>query len=584
MNVAEFILSVVRKLGTDTTFSLTGGMAMHINRAAAESGMQVVYCNHEQAVAAAADGYAKAKEFKIPGLAVVTSGPAVMNITNSVASAYYDSVPVFILAGQIKTADINAFGVRSRGAQETPHLEVMKPLTKCAFRYVPDQVSDEALASNMSQAIAGRKGPVFIEIPLDVQPLTVDNAEARLEVIVKKIHSIVDTEATTVGEAAKIIAQELPKAARPVIVIGNGLHIAGISRERVRRLVEGLGIPALFTWPSSDLLEHAHDLNFGCAGGLAPTHANKIIQNADLLIFLGVRLDLLTTAFNPQNYGKRAQRIIVECDQKEIDKNAAIQNARFFRENLLNVVDALEKSLPIATAADWLKTCHDWRDEDRREEEKAFAGQGLTTYQMAKTLSESPAARYIVPTGSGFAIEGFARFFRPQKDGSVAWAGHCLGSMGLALPMAIGAAAALHQPVICLEGDGGILLNVQELFTLAAHPQLPLTIIVMNNGGYQSIVKSQNRVFGKEFGASNKSGLCDARFDLLAATVGLPYTKCETVAQFKETMARPNPSGRGLIELILAEDGYRGPAVATKFDANGKPYSTDIGDVTWERQ
>ena len=581
MNVAEFIYSIVQKLGTDTAFCLTGGMAMHINRAMAESSMQVIYCNHEQAVVAAADGYAKAKEFKVPGLAVVTSGPGVMNIVNSVASAHYDSVPVFILAGQIKTADLNIFGVRSRGAQETPHLEVMSPITKCAFRYIPDQVSDDALAINMAQAMAGRKGPVFVEIPLDVQPQQVKDAEARLEAILKRMHEIIDAEPNTSSAAVTAITQDLAKAARPVIVVGNGLHIAGISRDRVRALVEGIGIPALFTWPSSDLLVHAHDLNFGCAGGLAPTHANKVIQNADLVVFLGVRLDILTTAFNPQNYGKNAKRILVECDQREIDKNAGFKNAVFFCENLVNVISALEKAVPKAAAgSEWLSTCRAWRDEDWKEEQKAFTGQKLTTYQMANILSEAPTAQYIVPTGSGFAIEGFARFFKPQKNVSVAWAGHCLGSMGLALPMAIGAAAALHKPVICLEGDGGVLLNVQELFTLAANPQLPLTLIVMNNGGYQSIVKSQMRAFSKEFGASDKSGLCAVRFDLLAAMVGLSYVKCETVAQFKDAMAQ-NVSRR-LIDVILEEDGYRGPCVTTKFDADGKPYSTDIGDITWD--
>jgi acetolactate synthase-1/2/3 large subunit len=581
MNVAQFVFSIVQRLGTDTAFSLTGGMAMHINRAVGESAMQVIYCNHEQAVAAAADGYAKAKEFQVPGLAVVTSGPGVMNIVNSVASAYYDSVPVIILAGQIKTADINTIGVRSRGAQETPHLDVMKPITKCAFRYIPDQVSDDVLAANMALAMAGRKGPVFIEIPLDIQPQNVEDTDKRIDAIMERISAITKGAPSKTSPTVDAIIKELGQASRPVLVVGNGLHIAGISRDRVRALVEGIAIPTLFTWPSSDLLEHSHDLNFGCAGGLAPTHANKIIQNADVVVFLGVRLDILTTAFNPQNYGKNAKRIIVDCDQKEIDKNTGFSNSNFYCENLVDIIGALERKYPASQCVEWLAQCHEWRVIDQQQEHKAFHEPKLNTYQMSKVLSESSAVKYIVPTGSGFAIEGFARFFKAQKNVSVAWAGHCLGSMGLALPMAIGAAAATHQTVICLEGDGGVLLNVQELFTLAANPKLRLTVIVMNNGGYQSIMKSQTRVFGREFGASDKSGLCSPHFEQLAALVGLPFTRCETVVQFKAAMAQD--LGRHFIEVMLQEDGYRGPAVSTKFDANGIPYSTDIGDVSWDR-
>ncbi len=141
--------------------------------------------------------------------------------------------------------------------------------------------------------------------------------------------------------------------------------------------------------------------------------------------------------------------------------------------------------------------------------------------------------------------------------------------------------AALQQPVVCLEGDGGLLLNVQELFTLAANPDLPLTVVVLNNRGYQSIVKSQTRAFKKEFGASAASGLYELEFELLAKLAGLPYEKCDTLEQLKASLNSGAP--RRLIDVSVEEDGYRGPAVTTKFDENGKPYSTDIGDVTWDR-
>lgn len=589
MNVAEFLVAIVQRLGVDTVFSVTGGMAMHINRAVAESPLSAIYCNHEQAVVAAADGYAKARGYATPGVAVVTSGPGVMNTVNSVASAHYDSVPLIIIAGQVKTADINRHGVRSHGAQETPQLDVLHPITKAVLRYDPREVSDESLARFMAESMTGRKGPVFLEVPLDVQPVAVAEAERRLGSVCGMIAGAVAL--VDVGEcpATAQAKHDLAGADRPVVVLGNGLHIAGVPWDVIRRFVERLGVPVLFTWPAADLLEHSHDLNFGCPGGLAPTHANTILQQADVILFLGVRLDLLTTAFNPAKFGKRARRIVVECDPREIAKNEGLPATLFFHEDLRRVIaglsswDGIAGVLPPAAAdrTEWLSDCRRLRDEDRRNEANAFATANLTAYTMTRTLSDAPSVQYIVPTGSGYAVEGFARFFRAREGVTVAFAGHCLGSMGLALPMAIGAAAAADRSIVCLEGDGGLLFNVQELYTLAANPRLRVRIVIMNNGGYQSIIRSQRRAFGKEFGASADSGLCTPRFDLLARAVGIPYTRCETVADLRAAIDLDDP--RRIIDVILEEDGYRGPAVMTKFDAEGRPYSTDIEDVTWDR-
>lgn len=581
MNVAEFILSNIQKLGTDTAFCLTGGMAMHVNRAADESALRVIYCNHEQAVAAAADGYAKAKDFVVPGLAIVTSGPGVTNTITSVASAYYDSVPMFVVAGQVKRADINAHGVRSRGAQETPQIDLMRQVTKSAFRYTPAEIDDETLAAHLALAVTGRKGPVFIEIPLDVQAETVPDAQARLEKISARIAAAAHKDHEIPQAAVTAIVDGLKSAKRPVLVVGNALRIAGIPRATIKQLVEKIGVPTLFTWASFDLMAYDHELNFGCAGGLAPTHSNQIIQSADFIVFLGTRLDLLTTAFNPANYGKNARRIVVELDEKEIAKNAGLPDTTFFNENVAGVVDALLTQAPALDTREWFEHCRRLLAKDRADEQAAFGDPRLTTYQISTVLSKSRLGKYVVPTASGYATEGIARFFKPTEGATFAWAGHVLGSMGLGLPTALGAVAALKQPVVCVEGDGGLLLNVQELFTLAANPDLPLTVVVLNNGGYQSIIKSQARAFKKEFGASATSGLVKVDFALLAKLAGLPYEHCDSVEQLEASLNSGAP--RRLIDVAVEEDGYRGPAVTTKFDEHGKPYSTDIGDVTWDR-
>jgi len=582
MNVAEFILRIIEKLGTDTAFCLTGGMAMYINHAAAESNLRIIYCNHEQAVAAAADGYARAKEFRTPGLAIVTSGPGVTNTITSVASSYQDSVPLFILAGQVKKTDINIYGVRSRGAQETPHLELMSPITKCAFRYIPSQIDDVTLASHLAQAITGRKGPVFIDIPLDIQNQIVIDADNRIDTIFNQIMSIVTKDTNIADQTLNTIISELQKAKKPLLVIGNGLRIAGVDRSIIKKLVEQLEIPTLFTWASFDLLPHSHDLNFGCPGGLAPTHANIMLQSADLVLFLGVRLDLLTTAFNPGNFGKNAHRLIVEIDVNEIEKNAFLSNTTFFNEHAGFLAEALlQKKHLIPTQICWLNQCRSLRTKDQLNEIEVFNKRKLTTYQIARVLSESPIFNYFVPVASGYAIEGIVRFFKPSEGTIFSLSGHSLGSMGLGLPTAIGAAAALKQAVICLEGDGSLLLNVQELFTLSSNPDLLVTVMVLNNQGYQSIIQSQKRAFNKEFGASPSSGLFELEFDLLAKLANLHYQRCKTLLELE--VALTNGVTRQLIEVVIEEESYRGPVVTTRFDEQGKPYSTDIADVTWNK-
>ena len=493
MNVAEFLLEIIKALGTDTAFCLTGGMAMHINRAAAESTLQVIYCHHEQAVVAAADGYAKALHYNIPGLAIVTSGPGVTNTITAAASAYYDSVPLYILSGQVKTADINRFGVRSYGAQEVPQIKLMENITKCAFRYT-DEIDDDCLAMNLAQAMTDRKGPVFIEIPLDIQPLPVLNGPIRVTAIVAQIQHLVQKGQSIASSNVELIVEALTQAKRPVFVIGNGFRIAGGTRRELKSLLEKLAIPTLFTWASFDLLEFEHSLNYGCAGGLAPTHANRALQAADTIVFMGVRLDLLTTAFCPDNYGSNAKRYIVELDAHEIEKNSGIKNAVFIGENVTGILHGLlAQQRWIEADSAWIDQCEVWRASDRLKESRAFEQQCLNTYQMARVLSRSVISSYVVATASGYAIESIVRFFRPNIHSTLSLAGHCLGSMGLSLPSAVGAAAALKIPVICLEGDGGLLLNVQELLTIKANPTLLLTIIVMNNGGYQSIARSQKK-------------------------------------------------------------------------------------------
>lgn len=585
MNVAEFFITIAQRLGVDTAFSITGGMAMHINRAVGASCLRVIYCNHEQACLAAADGYSKMHEYQVPGLAIVTAGPGVTNMMTSLASAYHDSVPLIVIAGQVKSADINPFGVRSYGAQEVPSLELVRPIVKDALRYIPQMVNDQRLAEFFASAVSARKGPVFVEIPLDIQSSTVAAAQERVSELIQKIAALSNSATPLNSEHQEVIRKASQDASRPVLFLGNGNRIAGVSRKRLMSLAEALGAPVLTTWPSSDLFDSKHHLHFGCPGGLAPTHSNRILQNADLILFLGVRLDLLTTGFNPGLFGKRAHRIVVDIDPAELSKLSHLAQTHLVLADVGKTIEWLESQQTLTLRrSEWLDHCIRLRDEDAALEAKAFGeGRPLNARNIAKIFSERISKNTLVATGSGYAIEGFARFFAPTGGSRLFYAGHSLGSMGLGFPTAIGAASANAGPVICLEGDGGILFNIQELLTLQANPDIKLSVAIFNNGGYLSISRSQNRAFSAEYGASTASGLGSPDFCAVAKSFGLDYVKVTDSSEL-EAVLDTIEAGRSrvIFDVRMAQDDYRGPAIVTKFRQDGTPYSSDIEEIAWK--
>jgi len=582
MNVARFLIEVMEGIGITQGFSLVGGMSMYLNYAADSSNMSVLYCNHEQAVVAAADGYTKAADFELPGLAIVTSGPGVTNVITSLASAYYDSVPLILLSGQVKSADINHYGVRSHGAQEVPHIALLQTITKSSFIYEPTKISNLELASHLALSMTGRKGPVHIDIPLDIQNMEIKSRSDVLEVVELYKAYLAQTP-TSSNILPTQMLNDLRNAQRPLIVLGNGLKIASVPGELINKLVNYLGIPVLFTWASMDLLDYGHDLAFGSAGGLAGVHSNRILQAADVIIFLGARLDLLTTGFNPTAYGKNATRYSFECDQAELDKYANVKNLNGYKLDVRAVLHEILVT-PIGLREEvsmWTAQCKSWKVEDQEAEKNEFSEPRLNSYHIADLISRSSSTKYVVPTASGYAIEGFARFYKTTRGSRFAWAGHVLGSMGLALPSAIGASARLKHCVACVDGDGGFLLNMQELMSLKANPDLAIAIFILNNRGYTSIRVSQSRAFNGNFGSSVDSGLADVDYSILANLANLSYMECDSYESLSVAISDIGPASRILINVMMEEEVYRGPAIQTKFDASGRPYSTDLESIAW---
>jgi acetolactate synthase-1/2/3 large subunit len=583
-NIANFAVDLVVALGSDTVFSLTGGMAMHINRAvAAHPALNAVFCQHEQAVVAAAEGYAKAANFRKAGFAVVTAGPGVSNTVTSLISANGDSTPMIVLAGQIKTADIDTFNTRTHGIQEIKSKELITP---CVKRFVRLAVEGfvETLIDSMAQAFISRPGVIFIEIPLDVQGVpceyTPDDIIAASAEVLKRatvLDSTLDSEARLTFALGPLLV-----ARRPLLYIGNGIRAAN-TEDSALAFARRHNIPCAFSWLSEDIMPANDPLFTGCPGGLAEISANDILSHADTIVFLGARLDLGTTAFQRYAFGAQAHRIVVDVDPAELAKFGTLPNTQ--------LVQADVRALPAATAKltsktseadpDWVTWCQTRRGEYLIEENVRLSSDKMTVYNLTKIFNTWTDDKVWIPASSGYAEETFSRFFAPLKNTRF-FNGAALGSMGLGLPHAIGAAYGSDRRVCCLEADGGIMLNLQELATLVHYAPKGFVIFLLNNNGYESIRASQTRFFGGVSGVDEASGVFLPQFDKICAAFGLKYLSIDTPAELAALLGSLGPNDPPvLVDMHIDQFEYRGPAVKTMMDKNGHPYSTPLSELTW---
>jgi len=582
-NIAAYAVDLAVELGAGAAFTLTGGMAMYLNRAVStHPGLTAVYNQHEQACVAAAEGYAKAMNFQAPGLAVVTAGPGVTNAVTSLASAYGDSAPLIVLAGQVKTADIDRHGTRTHGAQEVRSREIVSGCVKRFTRLTAEGFRAE-LVEAMADAFTGRPGPVFIEIPLDVQNVVIDYAVEEIAEAAAAIRAAVKAD-SGVGDASHLTEALtwLLEGRRPLVYLGNGCRVAGVGAA-VRKFLEDHRIPAVVSWLSADLLPAAHPLNFGAPGGLAPLSANQVLYQADRVLFLGARLDLGTTAFQRDDFGGQAQRLFVDVDPHELAKFEGLPDSRALLANLAGLPGAIAGFGAVAQAAEptWLGWCQDRRAEYLTEERSRLIVASLNVFGVAQRLSAWSPGKTVVTTGSGAAIEAFIRFFAPGEDTRLFF-GASLGAMGLGLPQAIGAAFAGARQTVCVEADGGLMLNLQELATLAHFAPKGFVLFVLNNDGYASISASQLRHFGAAGGADRGSGVFIPDYARVAPAFGLRYARIESLTELEALLATLAADAAPVfVDLMIDRTESRGPTVQTVISADGKLSSTPLSDIRW---
>ena len=574
--VADYIFARVAELGVKEVFLLPGGGAMHLVDALGQNpDITFIPTHHEQAAAIAAEAYSRVNETL--GVALVTTGPGATNALTAVAGAWIESVPLLIISGQVKRADMKAdSGVRQMGPQEVDIVSMVKPITKYAVTVDEPENIGLYLDKALHEAMTGRKGPVWLDVPLDVQASLIEPEELARD------ESNTDTESDCSLELDEVI-QLIQQAERPIILAGHGIRLSGAA-EAFKQLYENTGIPVLTTWNSLDLIPYEHPLCAGRPGSVALRPANFAAQNCDLLISIGARLDNVVTAHNPQNFAQYADKVIVDIDAPELKKHQ-LPKARLIQANAKIFIEQLNTELPELRAdySAWINKIADWKQRYPRCDGEIFPEQGeISHYHFIDRLSALTKANELIITGSsGLSVEVFYSTF-VNKPGQRIFLTSGLGSMGYGLPAAIGGCLASgRKPVVSVEGDGSLQLNLQELSTLKSL-NLPIRMFVMNNNGYASIRNTQRNYFDERYVATGQeAGLLIPDLVKLAEAIGLDAVRIDDASELDEKIQYVlNHPGPILCDVTIIKDEALWPKVSAIPQPNGSMISMPLEDMS----
>lgn len=577
MRVADYIWKTLADKGVRHVFLVTGGGAMHLNDALGLERRIKYVCNlHEQACAMAAEGYARASG--TPGVINVTTGPGGTNALTGVMGAWLDSVPMVIVSGQIKRATMITacpnLKLRQLGDQEYNIVDAVKPMTKFAKTVMSVEEVPQVLEDAWRICQEGRPGPVWIDVPLDIQAAEMV-PRAKCEV-----RSAEGRETGDVGREAVQIAEALKAAKRPAIIVGSGVHNAHCE-ELFLKVAESLNIPVLTSISGIDLIPSDHPLFFGRPGILGERPANLIMQNSDLFIVLGTRMGIRICGYAYETVARAAKKVMVDIDPNELEKPT-------FRPDVKICADAGDFLRALAVELPSLGPKAEWLDYCRRMKAKypvilpehRARTDYVSSYVLPEAIMRHAPDPLTVVTSNGIAYTSTFQAI-PIRKGMRMFSNEACASMGYGLPAAIGAAFAdAGRTVVCFEGDGSIQMNIQELQTLLNY-KLPVKLFVYNNGGYLSIKTTQRAFFnGRFMGSEAGSGLILPSFEKIAAAYGLPYFRLKNNqvldAKLPEIFATEGPA---LVEVMLDPFEKLGPKAASKKLPDGTMVSAPLEDM-----
>jgi acetolactate synthase I/II/III large subunit len=577
VKVSDYIIDFVVQKGVNHIFMLPGGGCMHlVDSVGRNKSIQFTGNLHEQAAVIAADGYAQYRNDL--GVALVTTGPGGTNAITGVAGAWIDSTPLLILSGQVKRADLlQGKGLRQMGIQEVDIISLVSSITKYAVTILEPREIRYHLEKAFFMATSGRPGPVWLDIPLDVQGATIDetdllgyNPESSND------GSLIDKE---IGQLIGL----LNNAERPVVLVGIGVRLAKAEKECVE-IIEKLDIPILATWRIMDLFPENHPCYFGRPGSIASRSANFVQQNADFILVLGARLDLPQVGHSYGHFAPSARKVVIDIDAAEINKldmhvDVAIKsNAKTFLTYLSKRLGEVVRK----DRLDWFRRCREWKNRyPIIQPEYHMVGNAINPYAFIDALSNLLTENdLIVPGSSGSCAEVTRQAFRIKK-GQRMINSPGLGSMGYGLPQSIGVCiAGEKRRTICIVGDGGLQHNIQELEVIH-RLDLPIKLFVLNNNGYGAIRNTHTRLFeGRLVCCDPTCGLTLPDTCKVASTYGIKtariYRQQELVSQIEAIL---NDTGPVVCEIMIDPDAQTAPRLSSAAKPDGSMESRPLEDL-----
>ncbi|MBK7002231.1 MAG: thiamine pyrophosphate-binding protein [Rhodoferax sp.] len=574
--VAEQIADWLVRQGIEQVFTVTGGGAMFLNQAlGSHPGLVSTFMHHEQACAMAAEGYARIAGK--PAVVMLTTGPGSINAFNGVYGAFTDSIPMIVISGQVKRETCLSFhdlpGLRQLGDQEGPTVAMASSICKSATLIRNAAQVQTALPAAYALAISGRPGPVWLDIPLDIQ-------SSKEALTISDPPAIEKTQAPKLEAACLEIIERLRRAHRPLILGGTGVRLAG-AVGLLRQLVEDTGIPLATAW-THDLIASDHPLFAGRPGTIGTRSGNFCLQNADVVLVIGSRLNIRQTSYNWDSFGKNAWIVQVDVDAAELAK-PGVQADLKVQADALAFIETLRRLFAQST----LPNFSAWG---------AWCREIGTRYHVRKEHTQKPGA----PLNPYVVVD---RIFRQMRDNDVAACGNasaCIlpfqmahltvnqrlfsnsgsASMGYDLPSAIGAACADNNKrrVICFAGDGSLQMNIQELQTLKTTGR-NVIVVVINNAGYLSIWQTHENFFGRVIGATPASGVEFPDFESVAKAYGLKAATIRSEADLSRLDALLQEDGPLLLNVVVDPRQEFAPRIKSRVDENGQFVTPELDDM-----
>ena len=574
IKVSDYIAKRLKELGVEHFFMVSGGGAMHLNDSL---GRELSYTahHHEQACAFAAEGYARVEQ----KLAVVnvTAGPGGLNCLNGVFGQWTDSVPVLYLSGQVKRQtmkDDSRSNLRQLGDQEVDIVSCVKGITKYACCVKEPNEIKYHLDKAIFEATNGRFGPCWLDIPIDVQASVIEENELVDFVPKEKKEQVSDN-------VLSFVIKKLKNAKAPLIVAGHGIRLSGMQKV-FATLVEDIKIPVVTTFNGFDMLNSDNPYYIGRIGSLGQRAGNFALQNADVILFLGTRNNVRQVSYNWENFAPNAYKIIVDIDKEELEKPLVkpdypiCADLKAFLPMLKEFANSCEK-LEWVNFCSKLKNKYSFENHKENVQKEDIIEPYHFTYALTKSLNQDDI--FIMANGSACVctfqnavVKEGQRFILNSGD----------ASMGFALPAAIGACFSNpNKRVICLEGDGSIMMNLQELQTVV-HNNLPIKLFVINNSGYSSIRQTQRNFFnGHMTGSGIDSGVSVPDFVAIAKAFGLNAFKISNPKTMDDEIKRVLEfSGPVLCEVMVEQEYNFAPKLSARRLDDGTMVSPTLEDMS----